>query len=236
MRIIGIIPARYNSSRLPGKPLADIGGKSMIMRVYEQATKANLAEVMVATDDIRILDHLSNEGASVVMTSTEHVSGTDRVLEAALQCETTPQAIINIQGDEPFIDPNSIQKLSELLGKADVEICTLIKKFDPHSDLTNPNRVKVEIDNEGRALSFSRKVQNSEVEQFQHLGLYGYKFPTLKKICALESSPSELKEKLEQLRWHDAGIPIHTALVKENSICVDTPEDLELANELVKRY
>ncbi len=233
MRTIGIIPARYASSRLPGKPLKDIGGKSMIMRVYEQALKAKLDDVIIATDDQRILNHAITHNAKAVMTSADHASGTDRVLEAALQCQPEPISIINIQGDEPFIDPKSIIKLTVLLKAPEVNICTLVKEFDSTQDLKNPNRVKVEIDSQHRAVSFSRKIRNPDIKKHQHIGLYGYKFATLKEICLLPPSPLELEEKLEQLRWHEAGIPIYTALVQENSLCVDTPEDLEKVRKLV---
>jgi len=233
MRIIGIIPARYASTRLPGKPLKDIGGKSMIMRTYEQAKKANLDDVIIATDDDRILEHALKHNAKAVMTSPDHSSGTERVLEAALQCEPEPTAIINIQGDEPFIDPNSINKLVELLKSPEVSICTLIKEFSSEEDLLNPNRVKVELDKVGKALSFSRKILNQRTKKLQHLGLYGYRFETLKKICKLPPSALELEEKLEQLRWHENGFEIYTAQVKEDSLCVDTLEDLEKARSFI---
>jgi len=225
MRTVGIIPARYQSTRLPGKPLADIGGTSMVMRVYKQALKADLDQVIVATDDPRILNHVNQNGGSAIMTSANHLSGTDRVLEAALQCEINPQAIINIQGDEPFIEPRVINELVNLLKKSEVSICTLIKEFNEQKDIVNPNRVKVEIDSKGKALSFSRKILNENTKKFQHLGIYGYKLNTLKTICALPPSPLELSEKLEQLRWLENGHDIHTTLVQEDSICIDTPED-----------
>lgn len=233
MRTIGIIPARFASTRLPGKPLADIGGKSMIIRVFEQAKKAQLEDVIIATDDERILKHALENGARAVMTSLDHTSGTERVLEAALQCKTEPTNIINIQGDEPFIDPESINKLAELLKKPEVNICTLVKEFDSETDLTNPNRVKVELSASGQALSFSRKILNPNANYFQHIGLYGYRLKTLKDICLLPPSPLELEEKLEQLRWHENGYKIHTALVKEDSLCIDTPEDLEKARRIL---
>ncbi len=233
MRIIGIIPARYASSRLPGKPLADIGGISMIMRVYLQAKKAKLDDVIIATDDLRIFNHALKHKANVVMTDPDHSSGTERVLEAVLKCQPEPNAIINIQGDEPFIDPESIQKLAQLLKSSKVKICTLVKEFDSDQDMINPNRVKVEIDSDNTALSFSRKILTPTSKKLQHIGLYGYKFTTLKQICALPPSPLELEEKLEQLRWLEAGIPIYTALIKENSLCVDTPEDLEKVREFI---
>jgi 3-deoxy-manno-octulosonate cytidylyltransferase (CMP-KDO synthetase) len=235
MNIVGIIPARFNSSRLPGKPLEDINGVSMVMRVVHQARKAGLSEVIVATDDDRIFEHVINHGAKAVMTSPLHPSGTDRCLEAALQCKTMPDAVINIQGDEPFIEPEVINKLALLLRTKDIQICTLIKEFDSDESLQNPNRVKVIIDNAGKALSFSRKVGDASQKQFQHLGIYGYSMQALKEITQLEQSPLELKEKLEQLRWFENGYDIYNAQVQENSVCVDTPEDLETARALAKK-
>ena len=196
MNIIGIIPARFNSTRLPGKPLEDINGVSMVMRVVYQARKAGLSEVIVATDNDRIFEHVINHGAKAVMTSPLHPSGTDRCLEAALQCKTMPDAVINIQGDEPFIEPEVINKLALLLRTKDIQICTLIKEFDSDESLQNPNRVKVIIDDAGKALSFSRKAGDASQKQFQHLGIYGYSMQALKEITQLEQSPLELKEKL----------------------------------------
>ena len=235
MNIIGIIPARFNSTRLPGKPLEDINGVSMVMRVVYQARKAGLSEVIVATDNDRIFEHVINHGAKAVMTSPLHPSGTDRCLEAAFQCKTMPDAVINIQGDEPFIEPEVINKLALLLRTRDIQICTLIKEFDSDESLQNPNRVKVIIDDAGKALSFSRKAGDASQKQFQHLGIYGYSMQALKEITQLEQSPLELKEKLEQLRWFENGYDIYTAQVQENSVCVDTPEDLETARALAKK-
>ena len=187
MNIIGIIPARFNSTRLPGKPLEDINGVSMVMRVVYQARKAGLSEVIVATDNDRIFEHVINHGAKAVMTSPLHPSGTDRCLEAALQCKTMPDAVINIQGDEPFIEPEVINKLALLLRTKDIQICTLIKEFDSDESLQNPNRVKVIIDDAGKALSFSRKAGDASQKQFQHLGIYGYSMQALKEITQLHS-------------------------------------------------
>lgn len=207
----------------------------MVMRVVYQARKAGLSEVIVATDDDRIFEHVINHGAKAVITSPLHPSGTDRCLEAALQYKTMPDAVINIQGDEPFIEPEVINKLALLLRTKDIQICTLIKEFDSDESLQNPNRVKVIIDDAGKALSFSRKVGDASQKQFQHLGIYGYSMQALKEITQLEQSPLELKEKLEQLRWFENGYDIHTAQVQENSVCVDTPEDLETARALAKK-
>ena len=235
MNIIGIIPARFNSTRLPGKPLKDINGISMVMRVVNQARKSNLTDVVVATDDQRIFDHVQSSGGKVVMTSAEHPSGTDRCLEAALQCSPLPDAVINIQGDEPFIEPGVIDKLASLLRDEKIKICTLVKEFDSNEGLTNPNRVKVRVDDTGKALSFSRKIGDVSHSYFQHLGIYGYTLEALKEITELKQSPLELEEKLEQLRWFENGYDIYTTLVEENSICVDTPEDLDAARELAAK-
>lgn len=235
MNIVGIIPARFNSTRLPGKPLEDINGVSMVMRVVNQARKAELSDVIVATDDDRIFEHVINHGAKAVLTSSLHPSGTDRCLEAALQLKTTPNAVINIQGDEPFIEPEVINKLALLLRNKKIQICTLIKEFDSNESLQNSNRVKVIINKAGKALSFSRKARDDSQKQFQHLGIYGYSMQALKEITRLEQSPLELKEKLEQLRWFENGYDIYTAQIQENSVCVDTPEDLETARALAKK-
>jgi len=235
MNIVGIIPARYNSTRLPGKPLEDINGTAMVMRVVGQAEKAELSEVIVATDDNRIYEHVINHGGKAVMTSPDHPSGTDRCLEAALQCKTSPDAVINIQGDEPFIEPQVINKLASLLRTKKIQICTLIKKFDSKENLQNQNRVKVQVDDNGKALSFSRKVGNPSIAYFQHLGIYGYTMKALKEITQLDQSPLELEEKLEQLRWFENGYDIYTAKVQENSVCVDTPEDLATARTLAQK-
>ncbi len=240
METIGIIPARYNSSRLPGKPLVDINGTSMIMRVYRQAQMANLDDVIVATDDQRILDHVAEHGGKAVMTSKDHPSGTDRCLEATLQCKDQPYAVINIQGDEPFIEPEVINKLAWLLTNGEIEICTLVKAFSDIKEVENPNRVKVVLDKYKKALYFSRSVipynrnGNTPLNYWQHIGIYGYQLKTLKKITSLPQSSLELAESLEQLRWLENGFNIHTAEVFGESLCVDTEEDLAAARAYAK--
>ncbi|MFK7756321.1 MAG: 3-deoxy-manno-octulosonate cytidylyltransferase [Flavobacteriales bacterium] len=242
MNIIGIIPARYSSTRLPGKPLADIAGTSMIMRVYHQAKNSRLSDVIVATDDVRILDHVNSNGGKAVMTSDAHPSGTDRCLEAALQYTPAPDAIINIQGDEPFISPEVINNLADLLGREDVNLCTLVKCTADPLVIQDANRVKVVLDSTKRALYFSRSAipfkrnTETEVSFWQHVGIYGYKLDTLKEITALPQSSLEITESLEQLRWLEHGYAIHTAETTEESLCVDTPEDLAKAVSRAERF
>ncbi len=245
MKFIGIIPARYASARFPGKPLADIKGKSMIRRVVEQASKSEvLAEVIVATDDDRIFRHVQSFG-KVVMTAKHHQSGTERCLEAAEIWNKTREekifdhdVIINIQGDEPFISPAQIQLLAGIFDNPECNIATLIKKIQESEELFNPNVVKVVTGKDHKALYFSRSpipfVRNKPEKQwpgstnfYQHIGMYGYKMSTLKKITALPPSPIEAAESLEQLRWLHAHFRIFTAVTSEQSISVDTPEDLE---------
>lgn len=241
MRILGIIPARYESSRFPGKPLAMIQGKSMIQRVYEQASKANsLQKVIVATDDKRIYDHVQSFGGKVVMTSSNHSSGTDRCNEVVekLQKESENyQVLVNIQGDEPFINPVQIDQLTEVFKKETTEIATLIKPIMDKKVLDNPNVVKVVRQIDGKALFFSRfpipyfrGLQGDELFQkanyYKHLGIYAYKSDILSRICALPKSKLEETESLEQLRWLENGFSIQTEITHLESMAVDTPEDL----------
>ena len=259
MKFIGIIPARYASTRFPGKPLADLGGKPMIQRVYEQA-KQVLDTVIVATDDQRIYDCVQSFGGKVVMTSPDHTCGTDRVYEAyqiytskllnSSELQTpSDTVVINIQGDEPFIQPDQIQALMDCFP---TEIATLVHPFtekDTWSDLANPNYVKVAIAREqtdnnpttmGRALYFSRSVipylrgieQKEWLKQgqhFRHIGMYAYREDILQKITQIPPAPLEKVESLEQLRWLENGLTIRVALTHHASIGIDTPEDLQHA-------
>jgi len=242
MNIIGIIPARYDSTRFPGKPLVDIKGKTMVQRVYEQVSKV-LAHVCVATDDERIFNHVHQFGGNVVMTNKNHPSGTDRCLEAAIkyQDETHLQAdvIINIQGDEPFINPTQIEQLANLFKFDDTQIATLIKKVDDEEVLTNPNVVKVVKNNYNNALYFSRScipyLRNfkpfewlNHHEFYQHIGMYGYRFKVLSEICKLPKGILETAESLEQLRWLENGYNVKTAITDIESFGIDTPEDLQI--------
>ena len=241
----GIIPARYASSRFPGKPLAIIGKKTMIQHVYEKACMA-LSSVFVATDDKRIEDAVKTFGGNVIMTLPGHRSGTDRCAEAALKIEretgTKPEIIINIQGDEPFIMPRQIKLLTSCFDDPGVEIATLIREVEKDEDLFNPNHPKVVVSFNGDAIYFSRSVipyfRDADKDHwqekhtyFKHLGIYGYKTGTLLKITAIRQSPLEIAESLEQNRWLENGFRIRTAVTPWESIGIDTPADLEKARE-----
>jgi len=248
IRFAGVIPARYASSRFPGKPLALIGDKPMIRRVYEQASKA-LNEVYVATDDERIFNCVIDFGGKAVMTSPNHFSGTDRCSEAITKIEDeTGEKIdiaINIQGDEPFIKPEQITALMTCFANEEVEIATLIRKTDVDENLFNPNQPKVIINSKGEAIYFSRSIipfirdfETSEWSKkhtfFKHIGLYAYKTKTLREITKLPRSPLEIAESLEQNRWIENGYKIMTAITNWESIGIDTPEDLEKAKLIYK--
>jgi 3-deoxy-manno-octulosonate cytidylyltransferase (CMP-KDO synthetase) len=244
----GIIPARYASTRFPGKPLELIGSKTMIRRVYEQAAKA-LPSVFVATDDTRIKEAVLAFGGKVIMTSHEHRSGSDRCSEAVhiIERETGNKidVIINIQGDEPFIKPEQIRLLCQCFDDRNVEIATLIRKVETGEELFNVNQPKVVITVNGDALYFSRStipfLRGSEKEQwtynhkyYKHLGIYGYTKRALMSITALKQGALEIAESLEQDRWLENGYKIRTAVTEWESIGIDTPEDLVKANELLK--
>lgn len=242
MKFIGIIPARYASTRFPGKPLAKIGDMTMIERVYRRASLA-LDHVAVATDDVRIFDTVTGFGGQAVMTSTEHRSGTDRCYEAFTKLGYDADVIINIQGDEPFIDPSQIEALKSCFDRPDTHIATLVRRFDPAAGfdaLFNPNTPKVVLDNEGCALYFSRSiipyVRNKGWQDwteattfYTHVGLYAYRRDVLAEIVKLPQSQLELAESLEQLRWLQAGYRIRTAATDCPTIGIDTPADLERA-------
>jgi 3-deoxy-manno-octulosonate cytidylyltransferase (CMP-KDO synthetase) len=242
LQALGVIPARYASSRFPGKPLAMINGKSMIMRVYEQARKSTmLSRVIVATDDARIYDHVIACGGEVIMTSDAHVSGTSRigeVVEKITQEGNFPfDVIVNIQGDEPFIDPKQIDLAVSLFTNPDVQIGTLIMKIHNNDDLFNPNVVKVIVSDSGNALFFSRspipflrgveqKDWLNKHEYYRHIGLYAYRANIILPIISLSESPSEIAESLEQLRWLHHGYSVTTALTDIETFGIDTPDDL----------
>ncbi|MFC5269881.1 3-deoxy-manno-octulosonate cytidylyltransferase [Adhaeribacter terreus] len=240
MSILGIIPARYASTRFPGKPLVEIGGKSMIQRVYEQAQKARLQKVLVATDDVRILEHVQSFGGNVVMTSEKHESGTDRCFEAYRKNDEEFQFVINIQGDEPFIQPEQINLLADLLQDNSVQLATLIKKIHTTEELQNPNLPKVVTDIYGQALLFSRQtipfLRNVPPHDwllhhtfYKHIGIYGYRTDILEQITQLPIGKLEKAESLEQLRWLENGFKIRTAVTEIENLGIDTPEDLEKA-------
>ncbi len=249
MLISGIIPARYGSTRFPGKPLAMLDGKTIIRRVYEQASLV-LDNVYVASDDIRIAEEVKSFGGNIIMTSDTHRSGTDRCAEALRLIRESgsdsPDVIINIQGDEPFIKPEQISQLINLFNKKDVEIATLVKLIDSDKELHDVNKPKVVVAENGYALYFSRSIvpyirdvepgKWLETQDFyKHIGIYGYRADTLLSICNLQPSPLEISESLEQLRWLENGYKIRTAITSYESIGIDTPEDLENAKVLLKK-
>lgn len=238
MKVLGIIPARYGSTRFPGKPLAMIGDKTMIQRTYEQVLKSSLDAAVVATDDQRIYDVVSAFGGKAVMTRSDHRSGTDRCREALDLIGGDYGAVVNIQGDEPFIDPRQIDQVAELIRRDDTCLATLCKRITDPGRVHNPNAVKVVFDHEGNALYFSRHplpfVRGTEPDQwfamtdyYQHIGIYAYKTATLRVIADMPQSRLEKAESLEQLRWLENGLRIRVAVTEaHDSIAVDTPEDL----------
>lgn len=245
MKFIGIIPARYQSSRFPGKPLVNIKGKPMIQWVYENAQKA-LDRVFVATDDERIFNAVKAFGGEVVNTLSTHQSGTDRCAEAAgkIAEEYDFDVVINIQGDEPFIKPEQVESIKSCFDDREVEIATLVKKIENGEELFNPNRPKVVIDRKQNALYFSRSPipfnRNEEDKAnwhlknkcWAHIGMYAFRYETLCDLTKLGQTPLELAECLEQLRWLESGYKIRTAETTVQTIGIDTPEDLEAALQL----
>ncbi len=241
-----IIPARYQSTRFPGKPLAMLGNKPIIQHVYENAVSA-IRNVWVATDDERIASVVKGFGGQVVMTRPDHPSGTDRCAEAIGQIAIKHPAdvVINIQGDEPFVRPEQLQALMECFNDEATDIATLVKKIDTDEVLFNPNRPKVVFDTNRYALLFSRTtipfVRGKEHGDwlkshtyYAHLGMYAYRSSVLQKITSLPPSPLEMAESLEQLRWLENGYKIKIAITEFESIGIDTPEDLEKAREFLR--
>jgi 3-deoxy-manno-octulosonate cytidylyltransferase (CMP-KDO synthetase) len=246
MHLLGIIPARYASTRFPAKALVDIAGKSMIQRVLEQAWQAkSLTKVVVATDDTRIYDHIVNFGGEVVMTGLHHQSGTDRCQEALGQMGEAYDYVVNIQGDEPFIQPDQIDRLAAVLD-GQTELATLIKRITNLAILQNPNSPKVVINTAGEALYFSRQAIPYQRDQpmdkwldhqpyYKHIGLYAYRADVLAKITQLPPSNLERAEALEQLRWLENGFRIRTVETDLETIGIDTPDDLAAALERVAK-
>ena len=246
LTFIGIIPARFASTRFPGKPLAMLGGMMMIQRVYTQVSKV-LDHVVVATDDDRIMAAVKAFGGQAVMTSTEHRSGTDRCQEAYLKNGGLEDVIINIQGDEPFIQPDQLQAIMACFEDEGTDIATLVRPFDPsrpYSELENPNSPKVVLDSQMRARYFSRSVipyvrghERDEwpalTQYYTHVGMYAYRANVLAEITSLLQSPLELAESLEQLRWLENGYTIKAGITTTATIGIDTPEDLARANQLL---
>lgn len=242
MKIVGIIPARFESSRFPGKPLIDLKGKSMIQRVYEGASKcARLSQVIVATDDARIYDHVSSFGGNVVLTSPNHTTGTDRCGEVIRELEC--DVVVNIQGDEPLVSAEQIDQLSAAFDNPEVEIATLGIANVSEEDLLNKNRIKLVKDINENALYFSRSpIPNSanaspeEIDSFKflrHIGLYAYRSQTLKELINLEKTQLEQIESLEQLRWLYHGYKIKIVETTIETPNIDVPEDVEKVLELL---
>lgn len=244
-RVIGIIPARYASTRFPGKPLVDIAGKTMIQRVYEQASKASsLSKVVVATDDERIAEAVKAFGGEFVYTAAHHQSGTDRCAEVIEQLPDF-DIVVNIQGDEPFIEPAQIDLLASCFNEEKVELATLIKGIQSQESIYNPNSPKVVIDVNGRAMYFSRSpipfirsgepgVWAEKHQFYKHIGIYGYRVDSLKAITKLPPSSLEIAESLEQLRWIENGFYIQTKVTDLETVAIDTPEDLLKLNKLLE--
>lgn len=247
MKFIAIIPARYASTRFPGKPLADMVGKPMIQRVYEQVKRA-VHDVWVATDDSRIFETVKAFGGKAVMTSTDHRSGTDRIQEAYSKIGEDFDVVINVQGDEPFIQPEQIESLKECFDSKDVELATLVKPFkkeDGFDVLFNPNSPKVVINKENEAIYFSRSIvpyirdahHTEWLDKhifYKHIGMYAYRVDVLKEITQLPQSSLEKAESLEQLRWIENGYRIRVGYTDVETIGIDTPEDMERAIKLLK--
>lgn len=245
---IGIIPARYGSSRFPGKPLATIGGVTMIERVWRQVKKV-LDEAVVATDDARIYDSVIDFGGNAVMTSTEHRSGTDRCFEAYNNVDSQADVIINIQGDEPFIHPDQIREIMSCFDDETTQIATLARQFDENGEfdaLNDWTKPKVVVDNRLNAMYFSRSVipyvrsvntiqWPKQYPFLMHVGMYAYKASVLAEITKLEQSSLEKAESLEQLRWLQNGYKIKVGLTTHSTIGIDTPQDLERANKYLSQ-
>ena len=249
MKFIAIIPARYASTRFPGKPLAMLGGKPVIRRVCEQAAKV-FDDVVVATDDERILNAVSEFGGRAVMTSASHRSGTDRCYEAYCKCGTTADVVVNIQGDEPFIRPSQLETIKSLFDVEETQIATLAKPFGPDASyerIANPNSPKVVTDDNGFALYFSRSVipylRGSDTELWpsqhpylKHIGLYAFRTGVLARITSLPQAPLEKAESLEQLRWLSAGYRIRVGLTDVETVGIDTQSDLAAAEVFLKEH
>ena len=243
---IAVIPARYASRRFPGKPLALLGGKTVIERVYRQA-RSVMERVVVATDDKRIYNHVESFGGRVVMTRADHKSGTDRIEEAVeiLGDVADEEVVLNIQGDEPFVHPSQIEALLSLFDNPQTEIGTLGKRFSSWEEVENPNSPKIVVSSSGRALYFSRSVIPyvrgvergvnwlSHYPYLKHLGLYGYRRSVLRSVTCLPESALEHAECLEQLRWLEAGFSVKVALTEVETVGIDTPEDLRRAESFL---
>lgn len=245
MKFVGIIPARYASSRFPGKPLAILRGKMVIERVYMQVKEA-LKDVYVATDDERIYKAVKSFHGNVIMTNNKHKSGTDRICEAIDKIGEKYDVVINIQGDEPFIQASQIKTVIDCFDDSQTQIATLGKRFDKIEDVQNPNSPKIVLDNNNYAMYFSRSpipfIRGKETKEWlanfpflKHIGLYAYKTEVLKEISKLQQSPLEIAESLEQLRWLQNCYKIKVGITDIETIGIDTPEDLQKAEIFLTR-
>ena len=249
MEFVAIIPARYASTRFPAKPLAVLGGKPVIIRVCEQASKV-FNHVFVATDDSRIYNVVENGGFKAVMTREDHKSGTDRCFEAYTKCGVKADVVVNIQGDEPFIQPSQLITLKDLFNYPETDIATLVKPFSPDTPfekIANPNSPKVVVDNNWNALYFSRSVipylrgvaENewpSKHTYYKHIGIYAFRTDVLGTVTQLPQAPLEKAESLEQLRWLSAGFRIKVGVTDVETIGIDTPDDLADAEKFLKEH
>ncbi len=247
MKVVAIIPARYASTRFPAKPLAMLGGRRIIERVYSKVSEV-IDDVFVATDHDEIFSCVESSGGRAVMTSPDHKSGTDRCYEAYCKCGIEADIIINVQGDEPFIAAEQIRSIVACFSDPTVDIATLVKPFAadaPFESLENPNSPKVVIDKQSRALYFSRSVipylRGVEREEwlrehayYKHIGMYAFRTSALKSVTALPQSPLEIAESLEQLRWIENGFKIGVGITEIETIGIDTPADLEAAEEYLQ--
>ena len=245
MKTIAIIPARYASTRFPGKPLVDIGGQTMIERVYRQVQQARVQEVVVATDDERIAEAVRQFGGRVEMTAADHPSGTDRCAEVAARFSGAFDVVVNVQGDEPFINPEQIDLVCAPFAHPEVEIASLCKRITHESELYNPNVVKVVSGTTGDAICFSRLplpyLRNipdnewlSQGMHYKHLGVYAFRLPVLQELTRLPQGKLELAESLEQLRWLENGYRIRMCETTHETLAIDTPADLDHVEKYLK--
>lgn len=244
MKFIGIIPARYASTRFPGKPLALLGGKPVIQHVYEKVA-AVLEAAYVATDDERIYDVVKSFGGQVVMTRTDHKSGTDRIEEAIEKIGGEWDVVVNVQGDEPFVAKSQLDTICHCFDDPTTQIATLGKPFESMEAVQNPNSPKIVVDNMGFAMYFSRSVipyvRGKEMSSWlthypflKHLGIYAYRKDVLRQVTQLPQSSLEIAESLEQLRWLQNGFKIKVGTTDVETVGIDTPQDLERAEEFLK--
>ena len=244
MKFIGIIPARYASTRFPGKPLALLGGKPVIQHVYEKVA-AVLEAAYVATDDERIYDVVKSFGGQVVMTRTDHKSGTDRIEEAIEKIGGEWDGVVNVQGDEPFVAKSQLDTICHCFDDSTTQIATLGKPFESMEAVQNPNSPKIVVDNMGFAMYFSRSVipyvRGKEMSSWlthypflKHLGIYAYRKDVLRQVTQLPQSSLEIAESLEQLRWLQNGFKIKVGTTDVETVGIDTPQDLERAEEFLK--